>query len=175
MISQERYESYDENHILLTNHLACIQRILDGQDIEILEDVEIHTLVQDSFWTNLVRVEVHNKVRVAKIYSPRNGGKAKFKKDLEFLANHWLASGDSDRWSRPADTRFLLPGCRERFVYLGFTLALGLRSSSLRSVSGRSWDIFPELESISISVQSANHGTLVKYLPRHLSRETAQP
>lgn len=65
-------------------------RVLSGQDIEILEDVEINTLVQDSFWSNLVRVEVHNRVRVAKIYSPSNGGKEKFKKDLEFLANHWV-------------------------------------------------------------------------------------
>ncbi|KIO26573.1 hypothetical protein M407DRAFT_24158 [Tulasnella calospora MUT 4182] len=65
-------------------------RILGGHDLEILEDVEIATLVQDSFWTNLVRVEVHNKVRIAKIYSPSNGGKEKFKKDLKFLANHWV-------------------------------------------------------------------------------------
>lgn len=135
MISQERYELYDENYMPLTNPLSCTQRVLSGQDIEILEDVEINTLVQDSFWSNLVRVEVHNRVRVAKIYSPSNGGKEKFKKDLEFLANHWLAPSDSSRWDRPADTRFLLPGCRERFAYLVMTLALGLRSSSLHSVS----------------------------------------
>ncbi|KAG8906430.1 hypothetical protein FRC01_008025, partial [Tulasnella sp. 417] len=64
-------------------------KTLRGQDIEILEDIEIAMLAQDSFWTNLVRVEVHGKVRIAKIYSPGNGGKAKFEKDLEFFAQHW--------------------------------------------------------------------------------------
>ncbi|KAG8916025.1 hypothetical protein FRC01_003429, partial [Tulasnella sp. 417] len=64
-------------------------RPLRGRDIEIREDIEVATLVQDSFWTNIVHVKVHGDVRIAKIYGPSNGGKAKFEKDLDFFANHW--------------------------------------------------------------------------------------
>ncbi|KAG8919702.1 hypothetical protein FRC01_001157 [Tulasnella sp. 417] len=90
-------------------------RLLGGQDMEILEDVEIATLIQDSFWTNLVRVEVHNKVRIAKIYGPGNGGEAKFKKDLEFLANHWV----------PRMVRILGYNPRSRTPFIVFTFSSG--------------------------------------------------
>ncbi|KAG8919700.1 hypothetical protein FRC01_001155 [Tulasnella sp. 417] len=70
-------------------------RALCDEDIEIVDYPEIATLVQDSFWTNIVGVKVHGTVRIAKIYSTSNGGKAKFEKDLDFLANHWLVSGEA--------------------------------------------------------------------------------
>ncbi|KAG8950444.1 hypothetical protein FRC04_007459 [Tulasnella sp. 424] len=64
-------------------------RPLRGQDMEILEDVDMVTVVQDSFWTNIVRVEVQNKVRIAKVYDTSDGGKEKFEKDLQFFAKCW--------------------------------------------------------------------------------------
>ncbi|KAG9028719.1 hypothetical protein FS837_003798, partial [Tulasnella sp. UAMH 9824] len=35
-------------------------KLFRGQDIEILEHIDMATVVQDSFWTNLVRVKVQN-------------------------------------------------------------------------------------------------------------------
>lgn len=106
-----------------------VQKLLRGQDIEILEDIEIATLVQDSFWTNLVRVEVHGKARIAKIYGPSSGGKARFEKDLEFLAKHWLVPGasqgaqsdTSDPWRTPMVPHVLGYNARSQLPFVVLT------------------------------------------------------
>ncbi|KAG8950445.1 hypothetical protein FRC04_007460 [Tulasnella sp. 424] len=85
-------------------------RPLRGQDIEVLEDVDMATVVQDSFWTNLVRVEVQNKVRIAKIYNPSDGGKEKFEKDLDFFAKCRSVASNFYKVDLP-NAQFIMKGC----------------------------------------------------------------
>lgn len=100
-----------------------------------MDDIEIATLVQDSFWTNLVRVEVHGKVRAAKVYSPSNGGKEKYAKDLEFFAKHWSESCEACTQGRLSDAQFYTKGHRRCPASSDITPSLNSRSLSSHLVS----------------------------------------
>lgn len=95
-----------------------------------MDDIEIATLVQDSFWTNLVRVEVNGKVQVTKIYSPCNGGKEKYIKDLIFFSKHWSEFSESCTQSRLPDIQLNAKGHRECPASSDTTLCLDFRSLS---------------------------------------------
>ncbi|KAG8942144.1 hypothetical protein FRC04_003834 [Tulasnella sp. 424] len=62
-------------------------RPVHNEDIEITGEIDFVARIPETFWQNLVEVDLgNNKVRVAKIYSPAKSSKQKFLDDMKWFS-----------------------------------------------------------------------------------------